>query len=308
MPNVIDAHTHYYPPELHADPRAWATAHGEAYWAKLVAPQDGTSIQGFVDPDTMLRDMDAAGIDRAVLLGWYWESPETCDWHNRVYADLLKAHPDRFIAFAACNPKAGPAAVVESLQRARDHGFLGIGELLPQVQGHTVDDPGFSALLDFAARNRWPVNLHVTEPVGHRYAGHVEAPLQPLLHLAEAHPKNIFIFAHWGGLFPFYELNPRIRRPLVNVFYDTAASPLLYEDRIFPLVADAIGPDRILWGSDYPLRLYPRTSPAPEFKTFLDRVRSSGLETGALDRILGRNLETLLFPEKENPAPMPVPG
>ena len=308
MPPVIDAHTHYYPPDLHADPRGWATAHGEVYWGDLVAPETGKTIQGFVDPDTMLRDMDDAGVDQAVLLGWYWQRPETCDWQNDVYARLVRQHPDRFIAFAAAHASGGPGAVLDSLKRCRDAGFQGVGELLPQIQGYTTGEEGFAALLDFTARHRWPINLHVTEPVGHLYNGRVDVPLQPLLHLAGDHPQNIFIFAHWGGLFPFYELNPQVKRPLANVFYDTAASPLLYEDKIFRLVLDAIGPDRVLWGSDYPLRLFPRRQKHPDFARFLNRVRDLDLDPVNLEKLLGRNAETLLFPEKENPAPLPVPG
>ena len=41
-----------------------------------------------------------------VLLGWYWESAETCAWQNRFYAACIRAHADRLSAFATFHPVA----------------------------------------------------------------------------------------------------------------------------------------------------------------------------------------------------------
>ena len=38
-----------------------------------------------------------------------------------------------------------------------------------------------------------------------------------------------------------------------NVYFDTAASPYLYRQEIYRLAAEIIGPEKILFGSDYPL-------------------------------------------------------
>ena len=38
-----------------------------------------------------------------------------------------------------------------------------------------------------------------------------------------------------------------------NVFYDTAASPYLYQPEIFEIAGKIIGYERILLGTDYPL-------------------------------------------------------
>jgi hypothetical protein len=61
------------------------------------------------------------------------------------------------------------------------------------------------------------------------------------------------ILAHWGGGFFFYELMPEVARAAADVFYDTAASPFLYRPLIYSLALKIVGPDRILFGSDYPL-------------------------------------------------------
>ena len=46
---------------------------------------------------------------------------------------------------------------------------------------------------------------------------------------------------------------PEIQKISENVFYDTAASPFLYDYRIYEVALKIIGEDRILFGSDYPL-------------------------------------------------------
>jgi predicted TIM-barrel fold metal-dependent hydrolase len=292
---IIDCHVHLYPDAAIADPAGWATARGEARWAAMVGPRaDGaSSLQGWVDEERLLRDMDAAGGDRAVLLGWYWENAATCAEQNRFFAECVRRHPDRLEAFATLHAAAGEAGVKTELARCRDEGLSGLGELCPPAQGFGYDDPALAAALELAAAWRWPVNLHVTEPAGRAYPGRVETPFMELLALAARHPAVRFVFAHWGGLLPFFELNRAVAKPLANVFYDTAASPLLYRPEVFSLVAKVVGAERILYGSDYPLRLYPKTQTEPEFARFLAEIRGSGLAPTELAAVLGGNWQRL---------------
>ena len=75
---IIDAHTHRYPDDVIANPSAFAQSANEVGWLNMISPQDRPSLQGWADRKTMLADMDAAGIDQCVLLGWYWENYQTC--------------------------------------------------------------------------------------------------------------------------------------------------------------------------------------------------------------------------------------
>ena len=38
-----------------------------------------------------------------------------------------------------------------------------------------------------------------------------------------------------------------------NVYFDTAASPYIYRPVIYRVVADMVGPEKVIFGSDYPL-------------------------------------------------------
>lgn len=272
--SVIDAHVHLYPPELNAAPESWAAAHGEGHWAKLCTRRrrDGRPVQGFPTVDELLRDLDAAGVERAVLLGWYWERPSTCAWHNRFLAACARTHPDRLSAFATLHPGAGEAACREEMARARDAGLRGLGELSPHSQGHTIDDPVFGIVLALAGEWGWPVNLHVTDPAGRPYPGRVETPLEDFLRVARSHPGTKLILAHWGGMLP---LSPLAAGGLPeNLWFDTAASPLLYGAEVWPRALAAIQPGHVLFGSDYPLDLYPREAGAIGLARFVAEARA----------------------------------
>lgn len=293
MTRIIDAHIHAYPPEVYLNPRQWGETHHEPWFSACVAPTDRPSIQGWADIDQLLRDMDAAGIDQVVMLGWYWENQATCELQNQWFLDWHQAHPDRIQAFATVTPNSGQAGR-DNVSHCLDAGFCGIGELLPQVQKFSLLDDSFAHLVELATAAQVPINLHVTDPLLPPGPGSIATPLENYVTMAEQFPAATFILAHWGGGLPFFELNPRVKKHLRNVYYDTAASPLLYDKKVFRQVVDLIGADRILYGSDYPLRLHPRESKSPNFTRFLDDIRSAGLSPVEFDAIMGGNLRRLL--------------
>ena len=163
---VIDAHVHLYPPEVGLNPETWALGAGEPHWALLCARRrrDGRPVQSLPSVDELLRTMDAAGVGRAVLLGWYWERAETCAWQNRFYAECVHSHPDRLLAFATVHPAAGREETLAEVRRASDAGLVGLGELSPHSQHYALDDWVFADVLTLAGELGLPVNLHVTDP------------------------------------------------------------------------------------------------------------------------------------------------
>ena len=285
---IVDAHVHLYPAEVDRDPAAWAAAHGEAHWAMLCTRRrrDGRPVQSLPTLAGLLRAMDDAGIGRAVLLGWYWEKPETCAWQNRFHATCVRAHPDRLAACATLHPAVGPEAVLTELRRAREEGLSGVGELSPHSQGYRCDDPAFEAALQLAGELQFPDNLHVTDPASRRYPGWVETPADDFVQLAHRFPATRFILAHWGGMLP---VNDARFATLDNVWYDTAASPLVYAADVWSRVLPALGTGRVLFGSDFPLNLYPRVAVEAEMARFLAEARAGG----AGDAVLGANAAKL---------------
>jgi predicted TIM-barrel fold metal-dependent hydrolase len=285
---LIDSHIHLYPPEANRDPAAWAEAQGETHWATLSTRRraNGRLVQGFLEVDALLRALDDAHIGRAVLLGWYWQRPETCARQNRFYTACVRAHPDRLSACATLHPSAGRDATLEEVRRAAGEGLIGLGELSPHSQGYAVDDPVFAAVLSLAGERRLPVNLHVTDPDTPPYPGRVLTPLADFEALARAHPATTFILAHWGGLLPIRD--PAVRE-LTNLYYDTAASPLLYGPGVWGRFIGEVGPERVLFGSDFPLNLYPKHELESALVRFVEEARNSGLDLAALEPVLAGN-------------------
>ncbi|NDV62768.1 amidohydrolase family protein [Puniceicoccales bacterium CK1056] len=284
-----DTHVHCYPPEVIADPVAWARAHGEPHWERLVT--DGP--QGWADPEGLLRAMDAASVEKVLLQAWYWENPSTAELQNSWHAEWMQRYPDRFAACAALHP--GLHDLEGALQSAKEWGACAVGECLPQVQSPDGwKHPGWETILEWTTAQGWPFCLHLTEPAGHDYPGRVETPLMEAVALFEKHPAQKWLCAHWGGGLPFHSLNRRVKKALKNVWFDTAASPLLYDSRIWRLVCDLIGPERILFGSDFPLRVYPRKQTLPSWDLLLEEFSQSGLSVDE-QRLISRDNMARLF-------------
>jgi len=294
MPLIIDSHVHHYPEEILSDITFWADCHKESYWKKLVLGEENSkSIQGWATTDKLLKDMDDAGVDKVILQGWYWEHQSTCRLQNEFYMRCFKEHPDRFIPFVSVQARDGERAL-EDLKAAYQWGACGVGEVFPEAQGFAMDNPIWLKIVEWAIEHNLPITMHVTEPVGHDYLGKIESPLSEYLFLAKRYPELKLILAHWGGLLPFYELNPVVKKTFKNVYYDTAASSLLYDDKIYRLVIEAVGCHKIFFGSDYPLRVFPRKQLEPNFIDGIDALKKARLTEEEYKQILGLNIASFL--------------
>jgi predicted TIM-barrel fold metal-dependent hydrolase len=65
------------------------------------------------------------------------------------------------------------------------------------------------------------------------------------------------VAAHLGGGLAFFLQMPELGVALRNVYFDTAAWTLLYDQGSVARLVDLAGPGRVIFGSDYPL-LSPR--------------------------------------------------
>lgn len=297
---IVDAHVHLYPPEVNRSPAAWAEANGERHWATLCTRvrKSGRAVQAFPSVDELLRGMDEAGVERAVLLGWYWEKHDTCVRQNRFYSECVRAHPDRLSAFATFHAAAGAEAVRGEIRRAKDEGFCGLGELSPHSQHVAVGDPVWREALVLAGELRLPVNLHVTEPAGKNYPGKVETLLADFLRMAQEFPRTKFVLAHWGARLPLDPVLGVEARSCANLWYDTAASPLIYERAVFREMVDAVGAERVLYGSDFPLNVHPRDDGEARIGAMVDDLRSAELNEAERAAVAGVAAEKLLAIEK----------
>ena len=130
-----------------------------------------------------------------------------------------------------------------------------------------------------------PVMIHTNEPIGHSYPGKTPNTLAQIYQLIQTFPQNKIILAHWGGgLFFFSRLKKDVKAGLRNVYFDTAASPYLYDTDVYRLAIDLVGEEKILFGSDFPL-----LPPARYF----DEMKTAGLSDEEMRKICGLNAAQL---------------
>jgi uncharacterized protein len=284
---VIDAHVHLYPTETNRDPAGWAAAEGEPHWATLCTRRraNGRAVQGFPEVDELLVAMDAAQVDHAVLLSWYWQTPASVLDQNRFFAGVVKQHPDRFSACAGWHPALAEAPM-DYVRRLGDDGFVGMGELSPHSIGLSSKDPAWHALLAAAGEAGLPVNLHVTDPSSRPYPGRIETPLADFVTWAKQFPDTILVLAHGGGGLP--RVSPEEAK-LPNLYYDTAAFPLLYPETDLSWWAALVGGERLLWGTDIPIDLFPRGAPGEGWSRCRAEAERGLTDARVLRGVMGQN-------------------
>ncbi len=275
---IIDVHTHILSPDMIVARQELCK---RDRWFGLLYANPRARLADAAD---LIASMDKAGIDKAVVFGFAFADQGLCQECNAYVLQVARQYPDRVIPFAVVNPCAREIAVQEA-HHCLELGFGGIGELMPDGQGFTFADTAFlDPLLDLTRHYQVPVMLHVNELLGHVYAGKGSQGPQQAFELAVRRPENVFILAHWGGGLPFYELMPKVRVALRNVYYDTAASPYLYEDSAFRHVM-AWAPTKVLFGSDYPLLGQ---------MCCLKKKKNADLDEKLLAQVLGGNALTIL--------------
>ncbi|MBO05344.1 MAG: hypothetical protein CL731_10085 [Chloroflexi bacterium] len=253
---------------------------------------DTTFRSLFVDPkakfstvEGLIQSMDSAGVDVSVCAGFGWTDPEIATESNNYNISAAQQYPDRLVAFCSVNPLWGESAVQE-VERCHEAGALGIGELHPNTQGILdADLAALAPVFDKAKELEMPIMLHASEPVGHGYPGKGTVTPDLLMALVNAFPNNKLIFSHFGGGLPFYGLMNEVNAALKNVYFDSAAFPFLYRPEVFEVSARAVGAEKILFASDYPLVSQKRA---------LNEFREAKLRDGDTNIIQGVNAAALL--------------
>lgn len=278
---IIDVHTHIFPPEVRDNRSKYAD---RDRWFGLLY---GNPKHKIATAEDLLTSMAKEGVNRSVICGFGWADHALCTYQNDYLLQMVKEHPRRFICFVSIQPLAGAQAAAE-MERGVAGGACGIGELMPDGQGFEPED--MALIVEAALALRLSVLVHASEPVGHLYPGKGTTTPWFLYRLARRFPRLPLICAHWGGGLPFYHLMPEVAKNTRNVYYDTAASPYLYEPAVYRIGVSLLGSRRILFGSDFPDLSQGRA---------LRDIRNAGLPPEALADLLGGNAARLLGLEEE---------
>jgi predicted TIM-barrel fold metal-dependent hydrolase len=276
---IIDFHTHVVSPKMKKERIEYASH--DACFSELYSQPKAK----LATAEDLIQSMDECGVEKSVILGFGLVSSDICKELNDYILECISLHPTRLIGFCTVQP-ADTNAAIREIERCAKHGAKGIGEIRPDAQGFDLRNidlmrPMVEAIID--------CNLilltHASEPVGHEYFGKGSVTPEMIYPFIYAFPELKIVLAHWGGGLPFYALMPEVNKAMTNCYFDTAATPFLYEPQIFRHVADIIGSGKILFGSDNPL-----LSP----KRIIDQVESLNLPNKDKEKIYFHNAKNLL--------------
>jgi predicted TIM-barrel fold metal-dependent hydrolase len=242
---VVDAHVHVFPDDIGAKREDWLLR--DAWFQELYKNPKSR----LATVEELIESMDAAGVDHSILCGFPWSDESHCRYHNDYMLDSVSRYPDRLSWLGMVSP--GDRAV-ELAEWCFERGAVGIGELNADAQGFRWSECAqLTPLAACCVDQDRPWLVHASEPVGHRYPGKGLATPDQIVALAVRFQRLRIVAAHWGGGLPFYELMPRVGAQLRRMVYDTAATTYLYDLRVFRHALDIVGPEKVLFASDYPV-------------------------------------------------------
>lgn len=233
----IDAHQHF-----------WTPQRGDYPW---LTPDLMPLYREFA-PDDLAPIIARHRIDRTILIQAAPTEAET-DFL------LALARNQAFIAgVVGWVDLAGSGAPDRLAERAREHGFVGIRPMLQDLSDPDwIADPALTPALD------------VCTTLGLRFDALVRPPQLPaLLRMAERHPALRIVIDHggkppigrdlsgWTASMTAIARLPNCHCKLSGLAVEIPGKPTLAAIRaVVVTLLDLFGPERLIWGSDWPLSL-----------------------------------------------------
>lgn len=276
---IIDFHTHLFPDNIRESRENYFS--GEPAF-EMIYSIPNSRLAG---ADQLIETMDEQGVDKSVVFGFPWNNPDTFQMHNDYILESVNKYPDRLIGLA-CFSISNQGIDAET-ERCLDAGLSGVGELALYTSGLAGESiQHLEPVMTTCKEKNALFLLHTNEPVGHIYPGKAPMTLAQIYAFIKRFPENKIVLAHWGGGIFFYTLMKKeVTETLKNVFFDTAASPFLYQTGIYAMAKRTVGIDKVLFGSDYPL-LKPQR--------YFDELDQTGLTYEEIEKIKGVNASRLL--------------
>ncbi|MCJ2183446.1 amidohydrolase family protein [Novosphingobium sp. 1949] len=200
------------------------------FYAQSPSERAMTIIERLLDlGERRLADMDALGIDKAVLALTSPGVQPLLDWDeakgialaaNDLLAERCQAHPDRFIGMTAVAPQDPDWSAAEIRRGARDLGFKGV-QINSHTQGEYLDAPKFDPIFRALADVGQPLYIHPSTPPDAMIGPMLEAGLDGAIfgfgvetgmHLLRLITSGIFdrypdlqiIVGHMGEALPYW--------------------------------------------------------------------------------------------------------
>lgn len=245
-----------------------------------------TPMPGHFDYDLRVRDMDAAGVDMAIVSltcpNAYWGGEDISLEAARLVNDSMARgqadHPDR-IRYLASLPWEYPDKAIDELTRACDNGAVGV-MVMANVAGRHLTDEDFAPIWKAIDDRSLPVLVHPTEPPGLAemdmrkfsltstvgFMFDTTLAISKIIYsgFLDRYPNLKIIASHAGATLPYlagrldrsYEMTLHSREVITmppseylrRIYYDSVT----YSQGALELCIEVGGVDNMMYGSDYP--------------------------------------------------------
>ena len=228
-----------------------------------------------------IADMDAAEVDKSVVVAVDAETISHFKVSNEEVAKAVALYPDRLIGFASVDPHKGTLAIDELERAINELGLKGL-KIIPHLIELCPNDKLMYPIYQKAQELDIPVLLHT----GTQF--HTGTKLKYCLPLfvdevAVDFPELKIIIAHFG--YPWFAEAMAIVQRNENVYFNIAGWAPKYIPELVVTHINSVLPNKALFGSDYPL--LPR-------QRILAELSQLNLKQESLNKLLSENAKRLL--------------
>ncbi len=266
---VFDSHTH-----------AWGLPSEEHPWVNgdIIELVDTFSTDAAYTAEKLLADMDTAGVDHAIVVGY-----PICAWTDNWYTVKVASEHDRLYGIVMVDQFANGAADHLRDLMATD-GILGfrLGAISPYDRMWETFDPTVEWLRSAIEETAFWEAVHETDAVVQILA-HIDQ-LDQVYELVDTYPDLTYLIDHFSHAEPTHD-------PATSAF--TRYADLAAYDTVYPKISEiqhrsndaypyedmhehvrwlveTFGRDHVIWGADYPN--VSDTATYEECVTWLDHV------------------------------------
>lgn len=196
-----------------------------------------------------VKDMDAAGVSKAVIVAIDAETIWDYRVSNDLVAEAVERNPDRLIGFASVDPHKGVLARKELKRSVEELQMKGL-KILPHLIELRANDRLMYPLYEEATELGIPILFHMGTQF---HTGTKLKHCRPIDvdEVAVDFPDLKLIIAHFG--WPWYEEALAVAHRNLNVYFNIAGwAPVRIPDFVFSYMRGPVK-EKVLLGSDYPL-------------------------------------------------------
>lgn len=244
---------------------------------------DDTTYAGISHED-MLRRLDAAGIERAFLVAARsGPSGHSSSFHvpYSIVADAIRQYPDRFSGLAGVDPTLGMRGVFELQHAVEELGFIG-AHLYPHWFELPPDHAKYYPYYAKCVELDIPIQLQVGQSLVYSADNPKRSVGRPICLDAVAcdFPELKLIGIHVG--IPWTQEMIAMAWKHKNVFIGTDAHSPKYWPPEFVHYINSYGQDKVMFGTDFPILGFERTTKEIEELNFKPEVHQKLMRDNAM--------------------------